>query len=145
MTTLPQWLAAQINVDERTAIVATPGPWTLYDRGVGWEINELPDVHDGTTFRREDAEFVAANDPQAVLDRVAAYRAVLAIHNTWAVVYGEEDEDGEDGEETDPRCIGCGFSSTEEPISEHVDDCTTLRALALTYRRRPGFQEEWTR
>lgn len=42
------------------ADAATPGPWTLYDRGVGWEVSELPDVHDGTTFNRPDAEFVAA-------------------------------------------------------------------------------------
>ncbi|MEU0467253.1 hypothetical protein ABZ215_24900 [Amycolatopsis sp. NPDC006131] len=46
------------------AAKATPGPWTLWDRGVGWEINELPDTHDGTTFREPDARWIAAMGPQ---------------------------------------------------------------------------------
>lgn len=41
---------------------ATPGPWTLYDRGVCWEINEL-DAHDGTSLRRGDAHYIAALNP----------------------------------------------------------------------------------
>jgi hypothetical protein len=56
---------------------ASGGPWTLYDRGVGWEINELPDVHDGTTFTRTDAEFIADNDPVSVVRRCAADRETV--------------------------------------------------------------------
>lgn len=45
------------------AAEATPGPWTLYDRGVGWELNEL-DWHDGTTFKRGDAHYIATVNPR---------------------------------------------------------------------------------
>jgi len=49
------------------AQAATPGPWTLWDRGVGWEIPELPDVHDGTTFTQADATHIASWHPDVAL------------------------------------------------------------------------------
>jgi|SRR5262245_31435521 len=46
------------------AAAAKPGPWTLYDRGVCWEIPELPEMHDGLSgFREGDARWISALSP----------------------------------------------------------------------------------
>lgn len=43
---------------------AAPGPWSLYDRGVCWEIPELPEMYDGLSgFREVDARWIAALSP----------------------------------------------------------------------------------
>lgn len=49
---------------------ATAAPWTLYDRGVCWEIEQL-DEHDGTSFLKGDAEWIAMMSP-AVAEPIAA-------------------------------------------------------------------------
>jgi len=46
------------------AAAAAPGPWTLYGRGVCWEIPELPEMHDGLSgFREVDARWIVAMSP----------------------------------------------------------------------------------
>lgn len=68
---------------EDRACGATPGPWTLWDRGVGWEINELPDVHDGTTFTEADARWAAMMNPLVTPPLVAWLRRVRDMLAFW--------------------------------------------------------------
>lgn len=70
------------------AAKAAPGPWHLWDRGVGWEITELPDCHDGTTFWEQDARWIAAMSP-AVAEPLAQWLedateyVVVGMHHPW--------------------------------------------------------------
>ena len=57
-------LVAAADLIRDLAAKAKPGPWSLYDRGVCWEIPELPEMHDGLSgFREVDARWIAALSP----------------------------------------------------------------------------------
>ncbi|MES9522430.1 DUF6221 family protein [Streptomyces capoamus] len=76
------------------------------------------------------AGLLAIHDPAAVLRRCAADRKILDLHKplatTWSDYYA---------------CAGCGYDGADycsEPVTEHVNDCPTLLALADGY----GLTEE---
>lgn len=57
-----------------TGKAAKSGPWSLYDRGVCWEIPELPEMHDGLSgFREVDARWIALLSP----DKAEHIEAIL--------------------------------------------------------------------
>lgn len=114
---LVAFVRACLDADEAAARAATPGPWTLWDRGVGWEINELPEVHDGTTFRKPDAEHIARHDPTRVLADVAAKRRLVSLHSM---------------DERRGSCFDC-----ETPL------CLIHLALAQPYAGLPGWDDAW--
>jgi hypothetical protein len=113
--TITEFLEARIAEDEAAARAATPSPWTLYDRGVGWEIPELPEVHDGLTFSKSDAHYVARNQPGRALAECAAKRAIMARIPRNSDLY-------------DPGAY----------TSVH-----TIRALAAVYSSHPDYRQDW--
>ena len=86
------------------------------------------------------ASFAAAHGPQAALAQCEAHTAILAIHNVWAVVYPG---DMVDIDPLDRHCVGCGFDALENERTPDVNNCPTLRAVALAYRHSPGYRAEW--
>lgn len=80
----------------------------------------------------EDAETLA---------RCEAYEAVLREHFRYDAWLSENVPDLRP--RTDPSCMGCGRDNEEEPRTKNINECPTLRALALAYRHRPGYREEW--
>lgn len=129
MTDLPTRLLAAIEQRERYAHEATPGPWTAYDRGVCWEIPELPDVHDGTGFTRPDVHHIVANDPSTVLRQCAAHKRIVAEIQSWKHHFIEEDPWyscplAVDPKEPDRPGSGCSrFEDDNIPTAELWCDC----------------------
>lgn len=64
-----------INPDELRKVAEAPGvrpgPWHVYDRGIGYEVHDENDYEltggMRETFDKADAEFIAAFDPPTVL------------------------------------------------------------------------------
>lgn len=75
------------------------------------------------------------------LARCEAYTAILREHRP----YGEwlRDELPDWAPSAERSCVGCGFDNQEERRTPDVNECPTLRALALAYRHRDGYREEW--
>lgn len=76
-------------------------------------------------------QHIVRHDPARVMRGAAALRLVVAQHSTqpggltWA-------------------CAGCPSSGhCNDPDVEHLDDCPTLRALALTWAEHPDYLAEW--
>ena len=73
-----------------------------------------------------------------VLRAVAAKRLILAVHCP-----GREVRQG-------PRpatvsCAGCGFGGPcDDPFTEDVNECPTLRAVASEWSTHPDYRPEWT-
>ncbi|MDX3549527.1 DUF6221 family protein [Streptomyces europaeiscabiei] len=135
MDELVQWLGEQLDEDERIARAATPGPWTQSGIGeYGWGVSfsrpgagvEAEDSEQG----RADAEHIAAHDPARVLREIDAKRRILAECAYWHGKLAKE--------AADP-------SPVPFPTLGEVLDAVTpiLRALALPYADRPGYQEGW--
>jgi hypothetical protein len=76
---------------------------------------------------------------RTVLAQCGAHEAILKVHNVWSVVYPGDTVDAD----PDRHCVGCGFDAMEEYRTPDVNDCPTLRAVALAYQHRPGYREEW--
>jgi hypothetical protein len=81
-------------------------------------------------------------NPVHVLAECDAKRLILREHRRYDEWIREEMPSFA-SPSADAHCVGCGFGSTEEPRTEHIDQCPTLRALALPYTDRPGYREEW--
>jgi hypothetical protein len=155
--TITEFLEARIAEDEAAARAATPSPWTLYDRGVGWEIPELPEVHDGLTFSKSDAHYVARNQPGRALAECAAKRAIIGLHTseTWSVpgpppgdphtYITESDNPNEVRVKRGGTFVGKisraeffeRMGATKNPPAKE------LRALAAVYSSHPDYDEEW--
>jgi hypothetical protein len=132
---LISWLNAQIDEDERRAKWAATvieGKWD------SWEVVAQQLFACCDTVPRIDRvgqHLHYAADPARTLREVEAKRRIVAIHHPY-----------EHGVLYDSACHGCGFSGDlEDPITENVDDCPMLRAIASVYSDRPGFKEEWRR
>ncbi|WP_338683897.1 DUF6221 family protein [Streptomyces acidiscabies] len=117
MDDLVAWLRVQLDEDERTALAASPGPWS-----VNAESDEVLAV-DGVTVAegfalsggqlRATTEHIAEHDPARVLREVEALRRIVDRY-AW--------------------------------LREHGDTGGTawvLPLLALPYADRPGYREEW--
>jgi hypothetical protein len=129
--TITEFLEARIAEDEAAARAATPSPWTLYDRGVGWEIPELPEVHDGLTFSKSDAHYVARNQPGRALAECAAKRAII--------------KQAEEATSDRYYVIGNACVTSAEIAEAEATDPgeLILRALAAVYASHPDYDEEW--
>jgi hypothetical protein len=124
---------------EALAQAATPGPWFAHTHD--WNDHEFaadigtsptpgPDQaanvvghgwESGGVVEQHDADFIAANSPDAVLRRVQAERAVLALHEPVESEYA----DGDGVERSSVDCAACdnGGSSWTYP-------CRTVLLLA---------------
>lgn len=47
------------------------------------------------------------------------------------------------GPDRDPPCPGCGLAQ-DDYVTQHIDDCPTLRALAWRFREFPDWSDAWT-
>ncbi|MBT2508839.1 hypothetical protein J7I98_23715 [Streptomyces sp. ISL-98] len=123
MPDLREWITRKIRQREDLAKRAAhyghldwPQPCTAaVDVGEGWPL---------TTEAGPIAEHISEHDPATVLRRCAADRKILAEHAPKG-----------DGWPSHYACEGCGYDASycPEPITEHVNDCPTLLALAEGY------------
>lgn len=89
--------------------VAESGNWNEYDEGV--------------------REHILAHDPERELRMIAAHRKILNLHRSWDDAY----PDLANPDYPERGCIGCGFDGQEERITENVDRCPIVLALAEAY------------
>src|SRR5690625_557993 len=88
---------------ERKAKAATPGPWYAWDRGVGWLIAldpdgdvRLPEGMRTDLGRREDAEFIAAANPTAILRLIEDLRRTKSGARTLGRIIEQQNRDALD-------------------------------------------------
>jgi len=130
---LTGWLVVQVAQDEREAHLAFSGQM---DPENGWgEHGRAVTPHVGVIHEDIQRAHVVKWNPARVLVECDVKRRILAVHHRAGSVYP--------GDRDDPRCVGCGFDGDEEPVTPHIDQCPTLRALALPYADRPGYRAEW--
>lgn len=143
MVELVDWLRAQLDEDERIARAATPGPWSVNDESYAeWVIaaNGTEVVAGGrwggeaSVFEStEDALHIAAHDPARVLRETDAKRLLMK-----QIFMYEAKIDGEWGCCHDADAIEAGMCDETSP-----NGIEALRLLALPYKDRPGYREEW--
>jgi hypothetical protein len=140
LITLSEFLMARIAEDESAANA-------VKDVGsTAWSVRMVPEP------RGFDAQHVAVItdrartmlahhfDPARILAGCDATRMIMAIH--CAYVPSGDPTYSPDWQTTD-WCVGCSYNSFEDIITEHIDDCPVLRALALPFANHPEFREEW--
>lgn len=64
-----------------------------------------------------------------LLRRCAADRKILALHRSWDDVY----PDFADPDHPERGCVGCGFDGHEERVTEDINRCPIVLALAEGY------------
>lgn len=116
---------ARLDEDERLAQAADDAIGLRYGERRGWFLDvDGPDDWPGAGYINNDyvcvgveiAPYVFAQDPRDTLDRVAALRAVVAMHD-------------------DPhKCAAAHWPPCP---------CPTLRALASAWRSHPDWRTEW--
>lgn len=116
---LTTWLLEQISEDD----------------SVAREQRRFEQYVEGTGRLFSTSHAIVSMAPHRAVAEHEAKRLILAIHRRAGSLYS--------GDRDDPRCVGCGFDSDEEPVTTHVEQCPILRALALPYADRPGYREEW--
>lgn len=73
------------------------------------------------------------------LAEVDAKRRIMEIHGRRADLFPSLA-----GGSFDNCCDGCGYEGIcDDPVTEDINDCPILRALALPYADRPGYRDEW--
>lgn len=129
------WLVTQLNELEATARAASPGPWRATA-----EHDEVIAVDDVTVAEgfalsgqqlRATVDYIVANDPQSVLDLVAAERAMLELHR--------DAGSGRNYGYVEHACAVCGIADSYAMPWP----CDTLRLLASGLRNRPGCDPQW--
>jgi hypothetical protein len=147
VTGLVEFLTARLNEDEQTARAAiTPvgDRWRLDRSPPSAEIEVVSDtdyqivVYDESVPTRGQAEHIVRHDPARVLREVEAKRAILKVHNTWSVVDPEAHYLAEER-----SCVGCGLDVAGDRMTQDVNKCPVLRALALPHADHPDYREEW--
>lgn len=91
-------------------------------------------------------DHIARHDPARVLREVAAKRAVMSRHRE----VKEDDELGwmwsryaSDHNRSQP-CAGCGvWGDPDLPVTDRVEDCPELHALASVYADHCDFNPDW--
>ncbi len=143
MPDLHGWITQHIDRIEQLATLISPGGYapdewrTEPSRSGRWTQivtysrlnNEPPDAaarDDGQPValvqtERNEHELIAMHSPAAVLRRCATDRKILEEHQPQGGGYPDH-----------YACEGCGYDGgyCPEPITEHVNDCPTLLALA---------------
>jgi hypothetical protein len=138
-TGLTEFLLARIAEDEATASA-------VIDIGAGERpIDGFPrslDLGSLATYSTEEDQSQLAQrfDPARVLADCDAKRLIMAIHSAYAPigdpVYAPDWS-------SDDWCVGCSYRCNEERVTEHIEDCPILRALALPFATHPDFRSEW--
>jgi hypothetical protein len=137
--TLSEFLMARVAEDEAAAnAVKDIGPKS-------WSVNVVPeplgfDVSIPVTTDKARTTLAHHFDSARILAGCDATRLIMAIHCAY-VPLGDPTY-SPDWLSTD-WCVGCRYNSYEEIITEHIDDCPVLRALALPFASHPDFRDEW--
>ena len=138
-TGLTEFLMARIAEDESAARLVTD-----IDANE-WSIDVMapsPDLHPLVTYVTDKyrTQLAQLHDPTRVLADCDAKRLVMAIHSAYIArgdpVYSPDWSSGD-------WCVGCSYNNNGEHVTEHIDDCPVLRALALPFATHPEFREEW--
>jgi len=117
---LAAWLLECIAEDERVARIA--GRYVMEWGATEFEVGGGPyrAVCESSDYGSDPLEHIARHDPARVLAECASKRRLVELHA------GVDPCDGHD------------------PITLASEPCDTLRLLALPYRDRPGWRDEWT-
>lgn len=151
------FVSRMLDVDRAMADHATPGPWRYNDQNV-W----IPKDDQGrfvVGMREEyvaagpqqkpicvaatgpssdaqsmmDARFIAYMDPSRLAASIASKTRLLDAHKT-----------GDRSGTWSRSCMGCGLQGPNEwPVTDDLDECPVLRAIASEYRYASGFQDRW--
>lgn len=128
----------------------TPVSMPLTTRGEMWDVETVVWIAEDRDYgypepgidRRENAEFIAANDPTFVLADIAAKRRIIGLHELTVKRVPAPPFDAATGKpnapEFDVDCAICGWASLE-PSS----GCETLRLLTPADAHHPDYREEW--
>lgn len=140
---LEAFIRAQLDKDERIALAAEAGPWTVLPvdyptDGVQIESATAPVVctgaeGDGGVCAQEDAEHIARHHPTRTLADVAVMRQLLVLHpnEIWPTADGKGHL----------FCRTCDVD--DGVIGGDGRPCLTLRLLGARYALEPGYREEW--
>lgn len=138
-TGLTDFLLARIAEDEASAsavidIGAEERPIDGFPRSL--------DLDSLATYSTEQDQSQLAQrfDPARVLADCDAKRLIMAIHSAYAPI--GDPVYALDWSSND-WCVGCSYHSNEERVTEHIEDCPILRALALPFATHPDFRSEW--
>lgn len=124
-----EWLREQVQARMATAKAASPGPWHASrepDEAVVYTTHYDPKGRQGyvtSATKREDAPFIAANDPQDVIARCEAELGILNLYRLWAA----EDLNGN-------PALGAAACAVSDAV----------RHVASAYKYRDGYAEHWT-
>jgi Family of unknown function (DUF6221) len=138
-TGLTEFLLARIAEDESAARAATD-----IDADE-WSIDVMarsPDLHPLVTYVTDkyQTQLAQQQDPIRVLADCDAKRLIVAMHRAYMPtgdpVYSPDWSSGD-------WCVGCCYNNNAEHVTEHIDDCPILRALALPFATHPDFRDEW--
>lgn len=129
MPDLHAWISAKVTAVEEAARACPPWPWrydTDQDAVLAADGVEVADVF-ALSNRQLHAtgEFIAANDPDAVLRRCAADRRILDRHSV--------DPDALGWSSTPYFCQGCGCDRYSDYATKHINDCPELLDLAAAH------------
>ncbi|HZX99299.1 MAG TPA: DUF6221 family protein [Dermatophilaceae bacterium] len=141
LTGLTEFLMARIAEDEAAASAVKDIGADVWDIQV---VHQSLDLDPMVTHCTDDERTKLAQhfDPARVLAACDAMRLIVAIHSAY--------EPGGDPDHVPDWlagdwCVGCCYNRYEERITEHIDDCPILRALALPFAGHPDFRDEWNR
>jgi hypothetical protein len=137
---LTQFLLARIAEDEAAATAVT-------DNGAGgWSIDVMHRSADldpliTCVTDKHRTRLAQQFDPARVLADCDANRLIVAIHSAYSPV---GDPVYSPDWSSDDWCVGCCYDSNEAHVTEHIDDCPVLHALAMPYATHPDFRDEWS-
>lgn len=80
-------------------------------------------------------------DPARVLAVCDMTRLIMAIHTAYEPT--GKPESAPEWSEND-WCVGCSYNSANKHITEHIDDCPILHALALPFAGHQDFRDRWS-
>jgi hypothetical protein len=110
-----------------------------------WDVevtHQSPDLDSTVTHWTDEERTTLAQhfDPDRVLALCDVTRLIVAMHSAYEPTgmpgYAPEWSEND-------WCVGCCYGNDEERVTEHIDDCPILRALALPFADHPDFREEW--
>ena len=122
MSDLVTWLRAQLDADERSAMIAA-GPIGHNWQADGGSVFAEHPTDEIVDYAGQAAEHIAVHDPARVLRQVAAMRAIVDAYER--AYHGEQ------------------FAETEAQYARRVALEEAVEALATMYADRDGYREEW--
>ena len=134
---LVAWLRAQMDADERSAMIAA-GPIGYNWQADGGSVFAEHPTDEIVDYAGQAAEHIAVHDPARVLHQVAAMRKIVDLHRSWA-----------DEPYRHPHAERYCQTCSDDDISWWTDSgspewpCPTLRLLTTVYADRDGYRPEW--